>query len=475
MKKQLICYLVLFQLVNIINCLQLLNSSQNGRFYHIYAPTTNVFSHKYSIHDRSIYYAPIETPRSTNYFDNCLDLRSIIFKYIYWAKEKHDTHNFCENYFCKNDTTPYFLSPDGVNNPEFNGKNYHLTVHDYCLKCDHMKNENESKYKTCKWFDVDYCNDDCGINSTCIFHQQPLCYLSHLNLYLCFERKLRRIFKETLILEVICMCLSGILGIVILSIDAYEREQLFVSSFILNYFSIYMTKVLILFFIAEVTEEYKDAKVLKFKINKPLAASAISILFILFGTIYLAFSYVGNENYYVRVFAGVTLIFVIVLIGGLEIGFCSFSFEFFTLLKKSWIIKISYLINFCINEIISVLMIVSFLMIVIQNIAGLDSFGFGIYLSQYLLFSIIFFVKFCCILVNLSMKIFKTWILKKYVSSDVQISESPQILEIDITIQQLLKKKEFEGIELKRTEIYSDTIFFFEHDPSNYHQIDLIE
>ena len=291
---------------------------------------TNVFEHKPSIFEKTIYYAPVNTPRTTEYFDQCLDFKSLIFRSIYWSQQKHSSNDFCENYFCKNNTIPYFLSSDGINNPEFSGRNLHFTVHDYCLKCDHMKNEIESKYKTCSWFNQKYCNLDCGFNSTCIYHQQPLCYLPNLNLFikrndylhlslipvylyqityfymftficsftfsvpflvveilkifkLCFTRKCKSIFKETVILDLLYMLGSGTIGVVILSFDAYYVEEFFISGYVLLYFSIYLVKFLTLLFMSEVREEYEHQWALKVKINKPISSIALTILFSIFG------------------------------------------------------------------------------------------------------------------------------------------------------------------------------------------------
>ena len=105
-------------------------------------------------------------------------------------------------------------------------------------------------------------------------------------------------------------------------------------------------------------------------------------------------------------------------------------------------------------------------MIIVQNISGLDSFSFEIYLTEYLIFSIIFLLKFICILFNLSLKLFRNFILKENQIEDDSIPitiQSPlqQDLIIDSNVKQMIKMKEFEGIKLEKTEVFADTFFVF--------------
>ena len=105
-------------------------------------------------------------------------------------------------------------------------------------------------------------------------------------------------------------------------------------------------------------------------------------------------------------------------------------------------------------------------MIIVQNISGLDSFSFEIYLTEYLIFSIIFLLEFICILFNLSLKLFRNFILKENQIEDDSIPitiQSPlqQDLIIDSNAQQMIKMKEVEGIKLEKTEVFADTLFVF--------------
>jgi hypothetical protein len=440
--------------------------------------------------------------KKTQFFDYCLDLKKIIFNSIYWSESSHNQNNFCENYFCKNDTTPYFLSEDALLNPNINAREIHYSVHDYCLKCDHMKLENE-KYRDCYWFKGNYCPNACGYNNTCIFHRQSLCYSFSLDLYVkemdevhlsliplflyytptvmltvflfslmlptsvlmaqiiscvilrqCTCKK-----RNSLALELFLMFSTCFFGILLSIIDIYIRNELFICVYIPLFFMVYLTKIMGISFIAQVTEDTKDEKIVRIKVNRPIILIASMILFLFFGAFNFLFSLLGLKNYVFRLFAGLSMIFVIFLIGSLEIAFYSFSFEFFSLLRKEFPHRLYFLCFLVFNGVVFGLFLISFLIIMTQNIAGLDSFSFEFYFIQYFIYVCYFFLQMTCNYFFLFIKSLRDEIIA---SNEEEMLEENEMSELEAETEPIEQEtvKLYKGVDFENVK-FSDTLFFF--------------